>query len=336
MWLGFGIIVTLVLVLDLAVFNRRPRESTLKEAIAWTSICVIVSMLFGVAIWYFLGRNAGMEFFAGYLVEETLSVDNLFVFVLIFSTFRVPRQQQHRILFWGVVGALAMRGALIGAGVYLIETLHWVIYVFGAFLILAGLRLLKGSDMPELKPEEHPVLKLIRRYLPVSRHDHGASFFVREPDERGGLRWALTPLFVVLVLVETTDLMFALDSIPAIFGVTRDPFIVYSSNVCAVLGLRAIYFVLAHAVAGLQYLRPGLAAILSFVGAKMLLSEFIEIPVGVSLAVIASILTLAVAASFTHRAREQFVRARRQALRNAPVLDNPRDAPVRTARDDQT
>lgn len=308
MWLGFGIIVALVLILDLAVFNRRSRESTLKEAIVWTTVCVLVSIALGIMIWRTLGRTAGMEFFAGYLVEETLSVDNLFVFVLIFSTFRVPRQHQHRVLFWGVIGALAMRGAMIGAGVYLIEVLHWIIYVFGAFLILAGIRLVRTSEIADFKPEDHPVLKLIRRYVPVAAGDHGSNFFVRAsgPDET--VRWMATPLFIVLVLVETTDLMFALDSIPAIFAVTRDPFIVYSSNVCAVLGLRALYFVLAHAVAGLRYLRPGLAAILTFVGVKMLIGEIVEIPIGLSLLVISGILAIAVIASFSGKAKRQVAR----------------------------
>jgi len=310
MWLGFGIIVTLVLVLDLAVFNRRARESSLKEAIAWTSVCVLVSAFLGVMIWRTLGQTAGMEFFAGYLVEETLSVDNLFVFVLIFTTFKVPRHQQHRVLFWGVMGALVMRGVMIGAGVYLIEVLHWIIYVFGAFLLLAGIRLFKSADMVEIKPEDHPIIRLVRRYVPIAAGDHGSRFFVREPGPAGLMRWAATPLFIVLVMVETTDLMFALDSIPAIFAVTRDPFIVYSSNVCAVLGLRALYFVLAHAVAGLRYLRPGLAAILIFVGVKMLIGELVEIPIGLSLAVIAGILALAVIASFSSQARHAVARAR--------------------------
>ena len=310
MWVGFGIIVTLVLVLDLAVFNRRPRESSLKEAIAWTSVCVLVSAFLGIMIWRTLGRTAGMEFFAGYLVEETLSVDNLFVFVLIFTTFKVPRLQQHRVLFWGVMGALVMRGAMIGAGVYLIEVLHWIIYVFGALLVLAGVRLFKSAELATIQPEDHPIIRLVRRYVPVAAGDHGAKFFVRVPGPQGVMRWAATPLFIVLAMVETTDLMFALDSIPAIFAVTRDPFIVYSSNVCAVLGLRALYFVLAHAVAGLRYLRPGLAAILVFVGVKMLIGEIVEIPIGLSLIVIASILALAVIASFSAKAKQQMARTR--------------------------
>jgi len=303
MWLAFGVVVAAVLVLDLAIFNRRARESSLREAIAWTSVCVSVSVALGICVWYWLGERAGMEFFAAYLVEETLSVDNLFVFVLIFSAFNVPRQHQHRVLFWGVIGALAMRGALIGAGVYLIETLHWIIYVFGAFLVIAGLRLLKSSEAPVLELDQHPALRVVRRFLPVAHGDHGASFVVRRRAADGSMKWAVTPLFIVLVMVETTDLMFALDSIPAAFGVTRDPFIVYSSNVCAVLGLRALYFVLAHAVAGLHYLRPGLAAILSFVGARMLLSEVIAIPIGLSLGVIGAILALAVLASVAGRLR---------------------------------
>jgi tellurite resistance protein TerC len=203
-----------------------------------------------------------------------------------------------------------MRGAMIGAGVYLIEVLHWIIYVFGAFLVLAGIRLFKAAELAEIKPEDHPIIKLVRRYVPVASGEHGSRFFVRVPGPGGILRWAATPLFVVLAMVETTDLMFAVDSIPAIFAVTRDPFIVYSSNVCAVLGLRALYFVLAHAVAGLRYLRPGLAAILLFVGMKMLLGEIIEIPIGLSLAVITGILALAVIASFSRQARHEMARTR--------------------------
>ena len=309
LWLGFGVVVALMLVLDLGVFNRRARESTLREAVLWSVLWVVVSVALGLATYRWIGPRAGMEFFAGYLIEKALSVDNLFVFVLIFTSFAVPRHQQHRVLFWGVMGALMMRGVMIGAGVYLIERLHWIIYVFGAFLVLAGLRLLK-EDEPSLNPQQHPVLKLIRRFLPVAEGEHGSRFLVRVTSPTGKQALAFTPLFVVLVLVETTDLMFALDSIPAIFAVTRDPFVVYSSNVCAVLGLRALYFVLAHAVAGLRYLRPGLAAILVFVGLKMLLAAYIHVPVGVSLAVIAGVLAIAVAASFTERAKQELLRMR--------------------------
>ncbi len=304
LWVGFGLIVAGMMLLDLGVFHRRARESTFAEAVGWSLLWIFVSLAFAFVIFKRLGSTAGLEFMAAYLIEKALSVDNLFVFFLIFTAFSVRRAYQHRILFWGVLGALVLRGTVIGAGVYLIQTLHWMIYAFGAFLVLAGLRLLRSKDDELLDPSDLPVLRVARRLLPVVPGDHGGRFFVRS-NTKNIAGWAATQLLVVLILVETTDLVFALDSIPAAFGVTTDPFLVYSSNVCAVLGLRALYFVLARAVAGLRYLRAGLAAVLSFVGAKMLLSGFIDIPIGLSFAVIGSILLIVVIASLRHPAPKE-------------------------------
>jgi tellurite resistance protein TerC len=243
-----------------------------------------------------MGRTAGLEYFAGYLIEKALSVDNIFVFVLIFSYFRVPARYQHRVLFWGILGALVMRGAMIAAGAYLIQQFHWMIYLFGGFLVFTGIRMALQNE-EHLDAGSNPVIRLIRRFVRVTPSYHGQNFFVRE-HAAGGLRTAVTPLFVVLAMVETTDLIFAVDSIPAIFAVTQDPFIVYSSNVFAILGLRALYFLLADVIHRLHYLKVGLSAVLVFVGLKMLAADVYKVPIGVSLAVIAVVLGLSAAASW--------------------------------------
>ena len=237
----------------------------------------------------------GWRYFAGYLIEKALSVDNVFVFVLIFGFFRVPLRYQHRVLFWGILGALVMRGVMIVAGAYLIQQFHWVMYLFGAFLVFTGIRMATQIEH-DIDLESNVAIRIVRRLLPVTATYHGQSFFVRE-EISGALRLAATPLFVVLALVETTDLIFAVDSIPAIFAVTQDPFIVYSSNVFAILGLRALYFLLARVIHRFHYLRVGLSGVLVFVGAKMLVADVYKVPIGVSLGVIALVLTAAVAAS---------------------------------------
>jgi len=247
-------------------------------------------------VYRFKGPEAGLEYFAGYLIEKALSVDNIFVFVLIFGVFRVPARYQHRVLFWGILGALIMRGGMIAAGAYLIQHFHWVIYVFGAFLVFTGVRMAIQKEHG-LDPDANPAIRLIRRVMPVTRAYHGQKFFVRE-HVGGRLRLAATPLFVVVALVETTDLIFAVDSIPAIFAVTQDPFIVYSSNVFAILGLRALYFLLAEVIDRFHYLKLGLSVVLVFVGLKMLAADVYKVPVGVSLGVIAGVLGVAVAASW--------------------------------------
>ena len=295
LWIGFNAFVLVMLAFDLGIFHRRAHAVSLREASLWSAFWIALSLIFNAGIYYFMGPQKGLEFLTGYLIEKSLSVDNIFVFVLIFSYFQVPAKYQHRVLFWGILGALVMRGAMIGAGVYLLHRFEWLLYVFGAFLVVAGLRMAKGHE--SVDPSKNPVLKLVRGTLPVSRHYRGQKLFFKIHPPHGRTRIVATPLFVVLVLVETTDLVFALDSIPAIFAVTRDPFIVYSSNVFAILGLRALYFVLAGVIDKFQYLKYGLAGVLVFVGTKMLIEHWYEIPVGMSLGVIGGLLAISVTAS---------------------------------------
>jgi tellurite resistance protein TerC len=295
LWVGFNAFVLAMLAVDLLLFHKEAHEVRSREAAAWSMVWVALALVFGAGVYTFMGREAGLEYFAGYLIEKALSVDNIFVFVLIFGYFRVPARYQHRILFWGILGALVMRGALIGAGAYLIQQFHWVIYIFGAFLVFTGFRMATHSEH-ELEPEANPVIRLIRRFMRVTNVYHGQSFFVRE-EVNGKLQRVATPLFVVLALVETTDLIFAVDSIPAIFAITQEPFIVYSSNVFAILGLRALYFLLADVIDRFHYLKMGLSVVLVFVGVKMLTADVFKIPVAVSLAVVALVLMASVAAS---------------------------------------
>lgn len=295
LWLGFNVFVLAMLALDLGVFHRRAHEVSLKEAAAWSAVWISLALIFGYGIYHFRGPQAGLEFLTGYLIEKALSVDNIFVFVLVFSYFNVPSRHQHRVLFWGILGALVMRGAMIAAGAALIHRFHWVIYVFGGFLIITGIRM-ATHPVHAIAPEANPVIRLIRRLVPVTDRYHGQRFFTHE-SIGGQLRRVATPLFVVLVLVETTDLIFALDSIPAIFAVTSDPFLVYTSNVFAILGLRALYFLLARVIHRFHYLRLGLSTVLVFVGLKMVLADVYPVPIGVSLGIIALVLATSVAAS---------------------------------------
>jgi tellurite resistance protein TerC len=297
MWAAFSVVVLGLLALDLGVFNRRDHVPSTREALGWSAGWLAVATLFGLGVAHFLGRDAGLAFATGYLVEEALSVDNLFVFLVLFSYFRVPDAYKHRVLFWGILGALVMRGAMIAAGAALLHRFEWLLYVFGAFLLFTAARMAFGGG-DHVDPARNPVLRLVRRVFPVTDGYRGHRFFVREPAPGGGppRRWA-TPLFVVLALVETTDLVFAVDSIPAVFGVTRDPFIVYTSNVFAILGLRSLFFVLSHVMERFHLLRFGLAGVLAFVGGKMLLGERWHVPMGWSLAVIALLLGSAMAAS---------------------------------------
>ena len=294
-WVGFNVFVLAMLAVDLFVFHKEAHEVSLKEAAGWSIAWIALAVAFGVGMYVRMGPDAGLEYFTGYLIEKALSVDNIFVFVLIFSYFRVPPRYQHRVLFWGIVGALVMRGAMIAAGAYLIEQFHWIIYVFGGFLVFTGLRMATQTEH-DIEPESNPVIRLVKRLVPVTNVYHGQSFFVRE-QVGGRTRRVATPLFVVLVLVETTDLIFAVDSIPAIFSITRDPFIVYTSNIFAILGLRALYFLLAGVIHKFHFLKLGLSAVLVFVGAKMLLVDVYPVPVGVSLIVIAIVLGASIGAS---------------------------------------
>lgn len=293
-WIGFNAIVLTLIAIDLLVFHRRPRHVSLKEAGAWSALWVGLSLSFSLLVFRFMGTTSGLEFLAGYLIEYALSVDNIFVFVLIFGYFRIPMEYQHRVLLWGIMGALILRGAMIAAGSVLVSRFEWILYIFGAFLVFTGARMALQKADAVYDPEDNPILRLVRRVIPVTQEYHGQKFFVRAPDEAGVVRLMATPLFIVLILVETTDVIFATDSIPAIFAVTRDPFIVYTSNVCAVLGLRALYFLLAGIVDKFHYLKIGLSIVLIFIGLKMLGESFVHIPIGISLGVVAMILAVSV------------------------------------------
>jgi tellurite resistance protein TerC len=297
LWAVFSVVVLGLLALDLGVFHRRAHEVTTREATVWVGIWVGLALLFCAGIGIVRGRADAIEFLTAYLIEESLSVDNIFVFLVIFSYFRVPLAFQHRILFWGILSAIVMRGAMIIAGTTLLGLFHWLTYLFGAFLVLTAVKIVRSSETG-YHPESNPVLKLARRFFPVTDGYEGQAFFVRR---YGGL--FATPLFLVLVTVEWADLVFAVDSIPAVLGVTQDVFIVYTSNVFAILGLRAIFFALAGAVSRLAYLHYGLGAVLAFVGTKMLLSDVFHIPSLVSLAVVVSLLAITVLTSLLARRR---------------------------------
>ena len=294
-WMAFNLFVLAMLAVDLLVFHKEAHEVSLKEAAGWSVLWIVLALVFGGGVYVRMGADAGLQYVTGYLIEKALSVDNIFVFVLIFSYFRVPARYQHRVLFWGILGALVMRGAMIAAGAYLIHQFHWIIYVFGGFLVFTGVRMATQTEH-DFEPESNPVIRLVKAFFPVTHVYHGQKFFVREEVE-GRMRAVATPLFVVLVLVETTDLIFAVDSIPAIFAITQDPFIVYTSNIFAILGLRALYFLLAGVIHKFHYLKLGLAVVLILVGIKMLIADFYKVPVGVSLAAIAVVLGISVAAS---------------------------------------
>lgn len=290
-WIGFNVFVLLMLALDLGVFNRKSHKISIKEAMIWTGVWITLAMCFNVFIYYWQGEVKALEFFTGYIIEKALSVDNIFVFVLIFSYFKTPAIHQHKILFWGIIGALLMRAAFIFAGVALLEKFHWTIYIFGAILIYTGFKMLTQKETV-IEPEKNPLIKLFRRVIPVTNDLHGGNFFVKQD----GKRFA-TPLFLVLVLIETTDLIFAADSIPAILAITQDHFIVYTSNVFAILGLRSLYFALAGMMDKFRYLSTGLALILIFVGLKMLLVDFYKLPIQIALLVILVILLLSITIS---------------------------------------
>ncbi len=290
-WIAFIVFVLGMLALDLGVFHRKAHTIGFKEALGWSAAWMTLSFLFAGGLFAVRGAEAGTAFLTGYLVEKALSVDNIFVILLIFTYFKIPDRYQHKVLFWGILGALVMRAAFIVLGVELIERFHWVVYVFGGFLILSGIKMAVKPD-EEADPSKGWIVRLARRVVPVTPELEGAKFVVKKDG-----RWAATPLLVALLVVEASDVVFAADSIPAILAITKDPFIVYTSNVFAILGLRSLYFVVAGFVAMFQYLHYGLAAILIFVGAKMLLAGVYEIPVLASLGVIAALLAAAVAAS---------------------------------------
>ncbi|MEO7793636.1 MAG: TerC family protein [Thermoanaerobaculia bacterium] len=299
LWVGFNLFVLAMLALDLGVFHRQAHAVSVREATIWSAVWIALAMLFNLGVWKLLGPQPGIEFLTGYLIEKSLSIDNIFVIALVFAYFKVPDAYQHRVLFWGILGALAMRAGFILAGAALLERFHWIIYLFGGFLVLTGIKMALAREHG-LEPGKNPVVRLVRRLIPVTSDFRGPNFFARENGRR-----VATPLFLVLVMVEFTDLIFAVDSIPAIFAVTREPFLVYTSNVFAILGLRSLYFLLAGIMHKFEYLKLGLAAILVFVGAKMALVEWVKIPSGISLGVIAAILGIAIAASLLKARRTE-------------------------------
>jgi tellurite resistance protein TerC len=290
-WVGFVAFVLAMLALDLGVFNKTPHVVKAKEAAVMTGLWVGLALIFAAGLAWFVDRQTALTFLTGYVIEESLSVDNIFVIVLIFQYFAVPPKYQHRVLFWGILGALIMRGIFIGVGAALLARFEWIIYIFGALLVITGVRMAVKQD-EEFDGEQNPVVRFVRRFLPVTHEYHDKHFFTMQD----GKRFA-TPLLLVLVLVEATDLIFAIDSIPAIFGITRDPFIVFTSNIFAVMGLRSLFFLLASVVTKFHLLKYGLAVILTFVGAKMLLEHWIHIPILLSLGIVISVLAASIVAS---------------------------------------
>jgi tellurite resistance protein TerC len=298
-----------MLILDLGVFHRKAHVVKIREALLWSAIWIALALIFNLGIYFWRGEEAALEFLTGYLIEKSLSVDNIFVFVMVFSYFRVPALYQHKVLFWGILGALIMRAIFIFAGISLIQHFHWVIYIFGSLLILTGVKMAVQKDK-EIHPEKNPVLKLFRKFMPVIHRYEGDKFFVKQNN-----RLFATPLFIVLLVVETTDLIFAVDSIPAILAVTLDSFIVYTSNVFAILGLRALYFALAGIMNLFRYLNYGLSAILIFVGAKMLVADFYKLPIGIALGVVAGILIISIVASLLWPRKEEMVASSTPAIK---------------------
>lgn len=299
-WGGFNLLVLVMLAIDLGFFHRKDHKISIKEGLVWSVIWIVVALLFNVIVYFWEGDAKALQFFTGYLIERSLSIDNIFVFLLIFTYFGVPDKFQYKVLFWGIIGALLMRGLFIGIGALLIAKFHWVIYIFGAFLVYTGIKMGLAGDT-KIEPEKNPVLRFVRRFVPLTENYGEGRFFVKEAGKRLG-----TPLFVVLIVVETTDIVFAVDSIPAIFAITLDPFIVFTSNVFAILGLRAMYFAVAGLMDMFYYLKYGLSAILAFVGVKMLISSFYKIPDMMALGIIAFLLAASIAVSIIKPRKKEF------------------------------
>jgi len=290
-WIIFGAVITALMALDIGVFNRKAHEVSLKESLWWSLFWTVIAMLFSIVVYFSSGREGVLVYLTAYVVERALSMDNLFVFLMIFTYFQVPDRYQHRILFWGIIGALAMRFIFIFAGIALITKFHWVLYVFGAILVYSGFKML-GDEDEEIEPEKNPVIKLFRKIMPVAENYKGGRFFIKKD-----LKWFATPMFIVLLVIETSDVIFAVDSIPAVLSISQDTFIVYTSNIMAILGLRALYFALAGIMKIFRFLNYGLALILSFVGVKMIISGFYSISTFMSLSVICMVLMLSIFAS---------------------------------------
>ena len=299
-WIIFAAVILIMMALDLGVLNRRAHEVSFREALIWCAVWVSLALLFNLVVWWWRGPEDALLFLTGYLVEESLSVDNLFVFILIFSYFREQSQFQHKVLFWGILGAVVMSGLFIAAGVTLIHRFHWVIYIFGVFLIYTGIRLALQKDKQEMDPEKNLFVRIFRRFFPVTPQFEGGRFFVRQSG-----RWLATPLFITVLVVESTDVVFALDSIPAILAITTDPFLVYTSNIFAILGLRSLYFALAGFMRMFHYLNYGLAVILAFIGVKMTMADIYHMPIQLALGVIAGVLAVSILASVLWKPRPE-------------------------------
>lgn len=307
-WIAFHCGVFVVLAIDLVGFNRKAHVVTIREATIWSIVWVLLSLGFNLLVWHLKGSEAALDFFTGYVIEYSLSVDNIFVFVLIFTYFQVRRKYQHRVLVWGIIGALLMRGLMIWLGVSLVEQFHWILYIFGAFLVITGIRMLV-SHGEEIDLESNFVLRMCRRWMRVTPEYHGEKFIVKHDGQ-----WMLTPLALVLIVIDIMDLVFAVDSIPAVFAITQDQFIIYTSNVCAILGLRSLYFVLAHVVDRFIYLKTGLALVLGFVGLKMIAADHYPIPNWISLIIIVSVLTVTIVLSMRATRGRRRATSRKEAL----------------------
>lgn len=291
LWIVFNVFVLGMLAMDLGVFHRKAHAVSIKEASIWSLVWVTLAMVFNLGIYFYWGQEKALEFLTGYVIEKSLSVDNLFVFLMVFQYFNTPSEYQHRVLFWGILGALILRAIFIATGSALLSNFHWMIYVFGAFLVFTGIKMYFQGD-EKIEPDKNPIVRLFARWVPVAKEYHGQHFFIRRED-----KLCATLLTLVLIVVETTDVIFAVDSIPAIFAITQDPFIVYTSNVFAILGLRALYFMLAGVMNMFVYLKVALSFVLCFVGAKMMLIDVYKIPIGTSLGVIGGTLLISVIAS---------------------------------------
>lgn len=291
LWVTFNAFVFAMLAIDLGIFHRKSHEVSVREALSWTCVWITLAMLFNLFIYYYFDKSKALEFFTGYLIEKSLSIDNIFVIILIFSYFKVPAAYQHKVLFWGILGALVMRFVFILSGVELIHRFHWLIYIFGGFLIITGIRMLTSGDQ-KIEPDKNPLIKVAKKVMPITSNFEGDRFFIK----RDNRTWA-TPLFLVVILIETTDLIFAVDSIPAILAISDDTFIIYTSNVFAILGLRSLYFALAGIEQYFKYLKFGLSAILVFVGVKMCIADWFKIPIEISLIVIGFTLAIAMLCS---------------------------------------
>jgi len=299
LWIAFNVFVIAMLVIDLGIFHRKAHDVSVKEALTWTGVWIALAFCFNVFVYYYFGEKQAFEFLTGYVIEKSLSVDNIFVMVLIFSFFKVPNKYQHKVLFWGILGALVMRVAFIVSGVELIQRFHWLIYIFGAFLVITGIRIVTSGDL-QLEPDKNPVVRIAKKLFRITPDFEGDKFFVK----KDSLLYA-TPLFLVVLVVEFTDLIFAVDSIPAILAITNDSFIVYTSNVFAILGLRSLYFALAGIEKYFTYLKYGLSVILVFVGLKMVISDIYKVPIEISLAFIVMTLSVSVLASMVLQAQER-------------------------------